>query len=67
MNNNQPTPKKAVLCLCTGTTTAQIQELIAKGMDTVEAIADETGAGTGCGGCDYLIAQLLEETLKKTR
>lgn len=54
--NQQPTQ---VICFCTGTTKAQIKELMANGMDSCEKIALQTGAGTGCGGCDYLIEELL--------
>jgi bacterioferritin-associated ferredoxin len=60
MNNNHPI-KQDVICFCTGTTKAQIKDLIAKGMNTFEQIADQTGAGTGCASCDYLIDELIAE------
>ena len=61
MNNNPAKSKKEVICYCTGTTKAQIQALLESGMDTFEKITDQTGAGTGCGGCDYLIEELIRE------
>lgn len=67
MNNNHSNKQKEVICTCTGTTKAQIQELIDNGMDTAEKIAYQTGAGTGCGACDYLIAELLRENEPASR
>lgn len=61
MNNNQSKPQKEVICTCTGTTKAQIEGLIENGMATAEEIAYQTGAGTGCGACDYLISDLIRE------
>lgn len=65
MNNNQPN-KQDVICFCTGTTKAQIKELINNGMDTVAKIANQTGAGTGCGSCDVLIMELLAQERRAT-
>jgi NAD(P)H-nitrite reductase large subunit len=59
--NNNPSQKQDVICTCSGTTKAQIQNLIAKGIYTFEEIAVQTGAGTGCGSCDYLIDELIAE------
>jgi bacterioferritin-associated ferredoxin len=61
MTNNQSPTQKEVICTCTGTTKEQIKELIENGMDTAETIAYQTGAGTGCGACDYLISDLIRE------
>lgn len=59
MNNNQNHNSTEVICYCTGTTKAQIAALMNNGINTVAEIANQTGAGTGCGGCDYLIEELL--------
>ena len=61
MNNNQPTKQEECLCYCSGTTRANVEALIANGVDTIEKIANETGATTGCGACDYLVMELLAE------
>ncbi len=58
MNNSNS--NKKIICDCTGTTQAKIEELIAKGKSTVDEIASATGAGTGCGSCDVLIIELLK-------
>ena len=59
MNNSHPNQQKEVICFCTGATKAQIKEQMDNGMDTFDKIANQTGAGTGCGSCDYLIVELL--------
>lgn len=59
--NNQPNAKEEVICHCSGTTEAKIKALIANEVDTLEKIANATGATTGCGACDYLIMELLDQ------
>jgi len=56
-----PTPnqKPLVICRCSGTTDAHIQRLLERGIDTLEAISQATGAVSGCGGCDTDILALL--------
>ncbi len=50
-----------VICECSGTTRRKIQQLLNKGVNSVEEIAQITGATTGCGSCDVLVAQLLTD------
>lgn len=52
-----------VLCTCSGTTRATIKALYLQGMDA-EAISRYSGAISGCGGCDWEIADFLK-TLDK--
>lgn len=59
MNNEQPNKQETRICHCSGTTETKIKELITNGVNTLEEIANETGATTGCGACDYLIVELL--------
>ncbi|MBI5918619.1 MAG: (2Fe-2S)-binding protein [Nitrosomonadales bacterium] len=49
-----------VMCHCSGTKREQIQGLFDEGMD-MNAISRWTGALSGCGGCEWDIAQLLKE------
>jgi NAD(P)H-nitrite reductase large subunit len=51
--------KEDTICYCTGTTKTKIKELIANKVDTLSAIINETGATTGCGGCDYSVATFV--------
>ncbi len=48
-----------VLCQCSGTTRAYIEALFKQGLD-VEAISQRSGALSGCGGCEWDIAQFLQ-------
>jgi len=50
-----------VICDCTGTTKAKIQQLIDDGADSLDQISTATGACTGCGACDILILEMLEQ------
>jgi NAD(P)H-nitrite reductase large subunit len=63
MNNNSSN-KQNLICSCSGTTKAQIEVLIESGMDSITQIAEQTGASTGCGACDYLILEILAEKAK---
>ena len=38
-----------------------VDAIKAKGLTTVEQVSDETGAGTGCGGCVDDIQAILDE------
>jgi bacterioferritin-associated ferredoxin len=44
------------VCICHGVTDAQIA---ATGASTVSEVGDRTGAGTGCGMCQYKIEDVL--------
>lgn len=45
-----------------GITRGEIEDAIkAKGLKTVEEVGEETTAGTGCGGCQPLIQEILDE------
>lgn len=49
-----------VLCHCSGTRREFIRSLHEQGMD-MEAISRWTGALSGCGGCEWEIADFLKE------
>lgn len=49
-----------VMCDCSGTTRGKIQSLFEQGLD-IDAISRMTGAISGCGGCEWDIAQLLND------
>lgn len=52
--------QEEIICDCTGTTKKKVQQLIDDGADNLDAIASATGACTGCGSCDILILEMLE-------
>lgn len=49
-----------VMCHCSGTKRGNIQSLFEQGLD-VAAISRWTGALSGCGGCEWDIADFLKE------
>lgn len=56
MNANQ---EDEVMCQCSGTRRSNIQTLYEQGMD-IDAISKWTGAVSGCGGCEWDIAEFLQ-------
>ncbi len=61
MNSDEATtPADAVMCHCSGTKRGNIQSLFEQGLD-VDAISRWTGALSGCGGCEWDIAEFLKE------
>ena len=51
--------KGAIICSCLNVGVNDIQAAIAKGCANVNAIGDETGAGTNCGSCQPEIKAIL--------
>ncbi len=50
------------ICSCMGVTRGEIIKAIKeKGLKTVEEVSDATEAGTGCGGCQPDIQDILNE------
>ena len=50
-----------MICACMQIDEETIVAKIKQGADTLEKIQEETGAGTGCGGCIEDIEKLIEE------
>ncbi len=47
-----------IICQCSGTTRGYIEALVKQGLD-VDAISRRSGALSGCGGCEWDIANLV--------
>ena len=47
------------LCRCNSVTRARVLDAVATGAHTVDEIANQTRAGTGCGGCRDELERLL--------
>lgn len=54
----------AVVCECFQVTEETIREAVKNGANTVEAVGDKTQAGTGCGGCQSRIEEIINEGKK---
>lgn len=64
MNMKNTDPADGVMCHCSGTRRNNIQNLFEQGFD-IDAISRWTGALSGCGGCEWDIAQFLKELAEK--
>jgi bacterioferritin-associated ferredoxin len=60
LNERIFSPADVVMCHCSGTKRDKIKSLFEQGLD-MNAISRWTGALSGCGGCEWDIAQLLKE------
>jgi NAD(P)H-nitrite reductase large subunit len=60
MNTKNDDPADEVMCPCSGTKRGYIQSLFEQGMD-IDAISRWTGAISGCGGCEWDIAEFLQQ------
>lgn len=60
MNTMNDNPADEVMCHCSGTTRGNVQRLFEQGLN-MDAISRRTGALSGCGGCEWDIAQLLSD------
>lgn len=49
----------AVVCRCTGVTRGVLNEAVTNGCDTVEKLAQQTGASRVCGSCAPLLAEIV--------
>jgi NAD(P)H-nitrite reductase large subunit len=56
---NQLQPVDEVICQCSGTTRGYIEKMVQQGLD-VDEISQRSGALTGCGGCEWDIAELVK-------
>lgn len=55
------------VCLCNAVTDRAIRDAAARGIDTMDALAAETGVGTCCGACRPLAVQILDEATAPSR
>ena len=51
-----------IICHCCEVSREEIENAIReKGLKTVEEVGEVTNAGTGCGGCQEQIQEILDE------
>ncbi|WP_309028731.1 FAD-dependent oxidoreductase [Pelagicoccus enzymogenes] len=55
-------PNNAIICNCTQTTKGSLSICISSGCKTVSSLGKATGAGSVCGSCRPLLAQLCGES-----
>ena len=49
-----------IVCECFGVTNGQIRDAVWEGATTLEEVAEKTGAGTGCSGCNDDLQRLVD-------
>lgn len=55
-----------IICHCFEVSREEIEKAIReKGLKTVEEVGEITNAGTGCGGCQDQIQEILDEINRK--
>ena len=64
LSANIPNLEDEIMCQCSGTTRGKIQILFEQGMD-MDAISRWAGAVSGCGGCEWDIAEFLNELAER--
>ena len=57
-------PETAVVCQCTGVTRGQINQSVQNGATSVAEVATACAAGSVCGSCKPLVAELLGDEVK---
>ncbi|MDR2918838.1 MAG: (2Fe-2S)-binding protein [Tannerella sp.] len=54
--------RNETICHCMGVTRGEIMDAIKEqGLKTVDEVGEATSAGTGCGGCQPDIEEILSE------
>lgn len=66
MDSEKNQTSDQVMCHCSGTKRGVIRQLAEQGKD-LQAISRWTGALSGCGGCEWDIADFLKELAEKQR
>lgn len=61
MATDDPCPDDPVMCSCSGTRRDYIRKLYQEEGKDLQAISRWTGALSGCGGCEWDIADFLRE------
>jgi len=55
------------VCLCKAITDQDIRDAVDEGAHTVGQLAESCGAGTGCGRCQQMAQELIDERLSGTQ
>ena len=55
------------VCLCKAVTDQDIREAVDGGVHTVNQLADNCGVGTGCGRCQPMAQELIDQHLSEAQ
>jgi bacterioferritin-associated ferredoxin len=48
-----------IVCSCLAVSSAEVEQLVEEGVDTVVAVSAACGAGTDCGACRQQLAEII--------
>ena len=49
-----------IVCVCRGVSERQVEAVVAEGATTADQVAQACGAGTDCGACRFMVAEIVE-------
>ena len=49
-----------IVCVCRGVSERQVEAVVAEGATTVDQVARACRAGTDCGACRFMVAEIVE-------
>ena len=61
MNDISPDKNIDIICYCSGTTKEKIKALMDNKITDLDGISRKTGACSGCGACETLVLELIDE------
>lgn len=54
-----------IVCHCHGVTDREIRNTVQCGARTAEDVAEACGASSGCGGCESLVAEIVQSERRR--
>jgi bacterioferritin-associated ferredoxin len=49
-----------IVCVCRGVSERQVEAVVGEGATTADQVAQACGAGTDCGACRFMVAEIVE-------
>jgi bacterioferritin-associated ferredoxin len=49
-----------IVCVCRGVSESQVEAVVTAGAKTVDHVSRACGAGSDCGACRFMVAEIVE-------
>jgi bacterioferritin-associated ferredoxin len=49
-----------IVCVCRGVSESQVEAVVTAGAKTVDQVSRACGAGSDCGACRFMVAEIVE-------
>ena len=49
-----------IVCVCRGVSESQVEAVVTSGARTVDQVSRACGAGSDCGACRFMVAEIVE-------